>query len=68
VTSVSGGVNLSAQRDVSLGGRLSSSANGTLINTAYVSHPTDPNPSDNNATDSDIVLYIKLYIPLVIDQ
>jgi uncharacterized repeat protein (TIGR01451 family) len=51
-----------------IGGRLSSSANGTLINTAYVSHPTDPDPSNNSAADSDIVLYIKLYLPLIINQ
>lgn len=47
-----------------IGGRLSPGANGTLNNTAYIAHPTDPNPADNSATDSDIVLYIKVYLPM----
>jgi len=49
-----------------IGGRLSPGANGTLINTVYASHPTDPDSSNNSATDSDIVLYIKVYLPLAI--
>jgi uncharacterized repeat protein (TIGR01451 family) len=51
-----------------IGGRLAVGANSTLVNTAYVSHPTDPNPGNNSATDSDIVLYIKVYLPLAFNQ
>jgi len=29
-------------------------------------HPTDPEPSDNSATDNDIVLSVKVYLPVVI--
>ena len=61
-------VNLSAGGVITftIGGRLSPSATGTLINTAYVSHPTDPDPNNSSAADSDIVLHIKVYLPLVI--
>jgi uncharacterized repeat protein (TIGR01451 family) len=61
-------VNLNAGGAITftIGGRLSPGANGTLVNTAYVSHPTDPDLSNNSATDSDIVLYIKVYVPLAI--
>ncbi len=71
---LSGSGNLSTTVDLNaggvitftLGGRLSPGANGGLVNTAYVSHPTDPDTTNNGATDSDIVLYVKLYLPLVI--
>jgi hypothetical protein len=49
-----------------IGGRLALGAIGTLVNTAYVSHFSDPNPDNNYATDSDIVLHVKVYLPLVI--
>jgi uncharacterized repeat protein (TIGR01451 family) len=73
---LSGSGNLSTTVDLStggvitftIGGRLSASATGTLVNTTYASHPTDPDASNNSATDSDTVLYIKLYLPLVITQ
>ena len=61
-------VNLNAGGAITctIGGRLSPGATGTLVNTAYVSHPADPNPANDSATDSDIVLYVKAYIPLAI--
>jgi hypothetical protein len=61
-------VNLAAGGTITftIGGRLSPSATGMLVNTAHVSHPADPNPANNSATDSDLVLYIKIYLPLVI--
>ncbi len=61
-------VNLDAGGAVTftIGGRLAPGAIGTLVNTAYVSHFSDPNPDNNYATDSDIVLHVKLYLPLVI--
>lgn len=49
-----------------LGGRLAPGANGTLINAAYAAYPTDPDLGNNIALDSDIVLSIKLYLPLII--
>jgi uncharacterized repeat protein (TIGR01451 family) len=51
---------------ITLGGRLDLGASGTLINTASVAHFADPDLSNNSATDSDIVLHIKLYLPLII--
>ncbi len=61
-------VNLAAGSTITftIGGRLSPGATGMLVNTAHVSHPADPNPANNSATDSDLVLYIKIYLPLVI--
>jgi uncharacterized repeat protein (TIGR01451 family) len=59
-------LNVSGVITFTLGGRLSPGANGTLVNTAYVVHPTDPEPSDNSATDNDIVLSVKVYLPVVI--
>ncbi|HTP11471.1 MAG TPA: hypothetical protein VMP08_24630, partial [Anaerolineae bacterium] len=72
---LSGSGNLSTTVDLNaggvitftLGGRLSPGATGTLINTAYVSHPTDPDLGGNSAADSDPVLYIKLYLPLIMN-
>jgi hypothetical protein len=49
-----------------IGGRLSLGATGTLVNTAGVAHFADPDSNNNSASDSDVVLYIKLYLPLVI--
>ena len=41
-------------------------ASGTLVNTAGVAHFADPDSGDNGATDCDIVLHVKLYLPVVI--
>jgi uncharacterized repeat protein (TIGR01451 family) len=61
-------VNLNAGGAVTftLGGRLSLGASGALINSAGVAHFADPDTGNNGATDSDIVLHLKVYLPLVI--
>jgi uncharacterized repeat protein (TIGR01451 family) len=72
-TAPSGSGNLSTSMSVEAGGtvtititgRLSLSAVGLLVNTVTISHPADPNPANNSATDSDVVMYVKVYIPLV---
>ncbi len=38
----------------------------TLGGPTYVSHPSDPNTDNNRATDSDVVLNRRAYIPLVL--
>jgi hypothetical protein len=53
---------------VTVGGLVAPGANGTLVNTAYVSYLGDPNTDNNHATDSDIVYNRQVYIPLVIKQ
>jgi uncharacterized repeat protein (TIGR01451 family) len=49
-----------------ISGWLALSARDTLTNDASVSHGADSNPSNNSASDSDIVLWIKGYFPLII--
>ena len=53
---------------VTVSGLVAPGANGTLVNTAYVSYLGDPNTDNNHATDSDIVYNRQVYIPLVIKQ
>lgn len=61
-------VNLNAGGAITftISGRLALGASGTLVNTAGVAHFADPNSDNNSATDSDLVLHIKVYLPLVI--
>ena len=40
-------------------------ASGTLVNTAGVAHFADPDLGNNSVTDTDIVLHVKLYLPVV---
>jgi uncharacterized repeat protein (TIGR01451 family) len=50
---------------ITVSGLVAPDANGTLVNTAYVSYLGDPNTDNNHATDIDIVYNRQVYIPLI---
>jgi hypothetical protein len=49
-------------------GQISIDSVGTLVNAAYATFSADPNLANNSTLDSNRVLHLRMYLPVVSEQ